>query len=382
MRKGVSMALRADSNGIDASLYRKTGSWCTALVDASLGTTAAHEAADRLPGEVAKLLKSQQAGAADIEALTNAIEATKGLRAPVARFVAVHDGAVVLNELIPGLKVDSAAVDVGPFPNFTALARARGGAFSYLVAEAGRDGGEVHLYNTASPERVASRGVVGLPEEIHRARKVPSEYDQPKNQSAADEMARRNAEEVAELIAEMAKDTFVRLIVLSGDVKSRETIAGMLPGALKPYVVVLDSHTRTGGADSKQVDESISRLISETHDAAVAELEQRVSAQTGNGRAQLAVGLAEVVSALQSAQAEVVLVGQYQDEHTLRALSGEPWVAHEEGDDHADLVIGQWPAPEVLLRATALTDATIRYVPDSILPAGAGIVALLRWAKT
>lgn len=195
-------------------------------------------------------------------------------------------------------------------------------------------------------------------------------------------MARRNAEEVAELIAEMAKDTFVRLIVLSGDVKSRETIAGMLPGALKPYVVVLDSHTRTGGADSKQVDESISRLISETHDAAVAELEQRVSAQTGNGRAQLAVGLAEVVSALQSAQAEVVLVGQYQDEHTLRALSGEPWVAHEEGDDHADLVIGQWPAPEVLLRATALTDATIRYVPDSILPADAGIVALLRWAKT
>lgn len=80
-------------------------------------------------GEVAKLLKSQQAGAADIEALTNAIEATKGLRAPVARFVAVHDGAVVLNELIPGLKVDSAAVDVGPFPNFTALARARGGSF-------------------------------------------------------------------------------------------------------------------------------------------------------------------------------------------------------------------------------------------------------------
>ncbi|WP_404286687.1 hypothetical protein [Glutamicibacter arilaitensis] len=376
------MALRADSNGIDASLYRENGSWCTALVDASLGTTAAHEAADRLPGEVAKLLKSQQASINDVEAVTGALESAKGLRAPVARFIAVHDGAVVLNELIPGLKVESAAVDVGPFPNFTALARARGGAFSYLVAEVGRDGGEVHLYNTTSPERVGSRGIVGSPEETHHARKVPGEYDQPKNQSAADEMARRNAEEVAELITEMSKDTYIRLIVLSGDVKSREAIAGMLPVALKPYVEVLDAHTRTGGADTKQVDDRISQLVSDTHAEAVAELEKRVSAQAGNGRAQLAVGLAEVVAALQSAQAEVVLVGQYQDEHTLRALSAEPWIAHEEGDDHSDLVMGQWPAPEVLLRATALTDATIRYVPDSILPDGAGIAALLRWAKS
>lgn len=61
------MALRADSNGIDASLYRRSGSWSTALVDASLGTTAAQEAADRLPEEVAKLLKSQQAQPGDVQ---------------------------------------------------------------------------------------------------------------------------------------------------------------------------------------------------------------------------------------------------------------------------------------------------------------------------
>src|SRR5699024_844424 len=131
------MALRADSNGIDASLYRKTGSWSTVLADASLGTTAAQEAADRLPDEVAKTLKSQQADPRDISAMTEALQPVEGLRAPVARMVAVHDGQVVLNEIIPGLKVENTAVDTGPFPNFVALARARGGAFSYLVAEAG-----------------------------------------------------------------------------------------------------------------------------------------------------------------------------------------------------------------------------------------------------
>ena len=97
-------------------------------------------------------------------------------------------------------------MDVGPFPNFTALARARGGSFSYLVAEVGKDGGAVHLYNTTSRERIASQGIVGLPEEIHHARKVPGEYDQPKAQAAADEMVRRNADEVAELIKKMSAE--------------------------------------------------------------------------------------------------------------------------------------------------------------------------------
>ena len=375
------MALRADSNGIDASLYRKTGTWSTALVDASLGTTAAQEAADQLPEKVAKLLSSQQAGEENIQAVVAALAPAKGLRAPIARFIAAHDGHVVLNELIPGLNVEKPTVDVGPFPNFTALARARGGAFSYLVAEIGRDGGEVHLYNTTSPERVDSRGVVGLPEEIHHARKVPGEYDQPKAQAAADEMIRRNAEEVATLISDFAQENYVRLIILSGDAKAREAVTSYLPVSLKDYVEVMDVNARTGGADSRHVATQVEERVNQVKQASLADLKSRVAAQAGNGRAQLALGLNEVVTALQAAQAEVVLVGQYQDEHTLRALSAEPWIAPEDSADHAELVVGTWPAPEVLLRATALTDATIRYVPEEIIPEGAGIAALLRWAK-
>ncbi|MCV5648690.1 hypothetical protein OFN55_38790, partial [Escherichia coli] len=80
-------------------------------------------------------------------------------------------------------------------------------------------------------------------------------------------------------------------------------------------------------------------------------LSQRVADNSGNSRANLALGINEVVEALQQAQADTILVSQYQDEHTLRALSAEPWVAVEDDPNHAELVIGQWPAPEVLLRA-------------------------------
>ncbi|MEU3331436.1 hypothetical protein ACF046_03670 [Glutamicibacter creatinolyticus] len=313
--------------------------------------------------------------------MTEALQPVEGLRAPVARMVAVHDGQVVLNEIIPGLKVENTAVDTGPFPNFVALARARGGAFSYLVAEAGRAGGEVHLYNTTSPERVASRGIVGVPEETHVARKVPGEYDQPKNQAAAEEMARRNAEEVADLIREMAHDNYVRLIVISGDVKSREMVRDYVHSSLQPLVAMLEANTRTGGADRNAVDAEIRKLVDTVTATELETLSQRVADNSGNSRANLALGINEVVEALQQAQADTILVSQYQDEHTLRALSAEPWVAVEDDPNHAELVIGQWPAPEVLLRATALTDATIRYVPDGLLPNGVGIAALLRWPR-
>lgn len=373
------MASRAGSTGIDASLYRREGQWCTALVDVSLGTTSAQEAVDSLPGQVGKLLGSQQASDADIEALTSALVSAEGHASPVARFVAVNNGEVVVDEIIDGLKVESADVDCGPFPNLVALARARGGQFPYLVAEAGKDGGEVSLYHSSVKGADESRGVTGDPDEAHHARKVPGRYDEPKNQSNTEEIWRRNADELAKQIDELARENYVRLIVLAGDVKAREMVAGMLAVAHKPITSILDQHTRTGGADQAAFAAAVQERVDEVLGRDVQELSERVANRSGSGRPELALGFNEVVAALQQAQAATVLVNQYQDDETLTALNAEPWLCGEDSGDHAESVIGSWPAPEVLLRATALTDASIRYVPDGVLPEGTGIAALLRW---
>lgn len=375
------MASRAGSTGIDASLYRREGPWCTALFDASLGTTAAHEAADALPDQVGKLLASQQAAEADIRALTGALAPANGHRAPVARFVAVNNGEVVLDELIQGLKVQAPEVDCGPFPNLVPLARARGGQFPYLVAEAGRDGGEVRLYHSSVEGIDESRGVTGDPEEAHHARKVPGRYDEPKNQSATEEIWKRNAVELAHQIDEMAREHFVKLIVLAGDVKARELVVGQLGTASKSITTTLEQNTRAGGADQGAFAKAVAEHVDGVLAAELKALAEKVANKSGNGRAELAVGFDEVVEALQQAQASTVLVNQYQDDESLVALSSEPWLTGEESEDHAELVVGSWPAPEVLLRATAMTDASIRYVPEGVLPEGVGIAALLRWPK-
>ena len=376
------MASRAGSTGIDASLYRREGQWCTALVDVSLGTTAAQEAVDALPEVVGKLLASQQASEADIAALAEALVPAQGHASPVARFVAVNNGEVVVDEIIDGLTVEAADVDCGPFPNLVALARARGGQFPYLVAEASKDGGEVRLYHSSVQGVGESRGVTGDPEEAHHARKVPGRYDEPKNRSNTEEIWRRNADELAKQIDELARENYVKLIVLAGDIKARELVASKLGSANKPITSILEQHTRTGGADQAAFAAAVQGQVDEVLGRDVEELSKRVANRTGNDRPDLALGFEEVVAALQQAQADTVLVGQYQDDETLMALDADPWLCGEDSEEHSESVIGSWPAPEVLLRATALTDATIRYVPEGVLPEGVGIAALLRWPNT
>ena len=375
------MASRAGSTGIDASLYRREGQWCTALFDASLGTTAAHEAADALPESIGKTLASQQASDADIRAMKEAITTATGYPAPIARFVAVNNGEVVINELIQGLKVEATDTDCGPFPNLVPLARARGGQFPYLVAEAGRDGGEVRLYHSSTQGVGESRSVSGDADDAHHARKVPGMYDEPKNRSNTEEIWRRNADDLAKQIDELAREHYAKLIVLAGDIKARELVLSQLPVASKSITTTLDQHTRTGGADQNAFAAAVAAHVDNVLETDLKALADKVAAKHANGTAELAVGFAEVVEALQQAQASTILVNQYQDDESLIALSSEPWLTGEDSDQHAELVIGSWPAPEVLLRATAMTDASIRYVPEGVLPEGVGIAALLRWPK-
>lgn len=376
------MANRAGSSGIDATLFRREGPWCTAFVDASLGTTAAQEAADALPDAVAQLLKSQQASAADIEAMREAMRPADGRPSPVSRFVAVSQGQVVLDELVQGVKTGTPQVDCSEFPNLVPLARAHGGQFPYLVAEVGRDGGEVRLRHSAVAGVAEEYRIAGDRDEAHHARRVPGRYEESKNQHQTAEVWRRNADEIARLIDEIARDTRARLVVLSGDTKARELVLSQLTEPTRALAVTLDQHTRTGGADvaavEKEVEAHVAALLAED----IRELSERITNQVNASQPGAVLGFEEVVWALQQGQAATVVVAEFQDDHSLLALEAEPWLASEGADIEGSDALGSWPAPEVLLRAVAMTDASIRYVPAGVLPDGAGIAALLRWPKT
>lgn len=375
------MANRAGSSGIDATLFRNEGPWCTAFVDASLGTPAAQEAADLLPDAVAQLLHSQQASDQDVAAMRGALHPAQGTPAPVARFVAVNKGQVVLDELVQGIEAGPPSVDCGPFPNLVPLARARGGQFPYVFAEVGRDGGEVQLRHSAVAGVAQERRVTGDPEEAHHARKVPGRYEEPKNQHQTTEIWRRNADELARHIDEVARGARARLIILSGDAKARELVLSQLPEASRALATTLDQHTRTGGADPAAVAKEIEARVAEVLADDIRSLSEKFASLVNLPQPGAVAGFEDVVAALQQAQASTVLVSAFQDDHSLLALDAEPWLATEESGTAGAGTLGSWPAPEVLLRAVALTDASIRYVPNGVLPHGVGIAALLRWPK-
>jgi hypothetical protein len=66
-------------------------------------------------------------------------------------------------------------------------------------------------------------------------------------------------------------------------------------------------------------------------------------------------------------------------DHQLLALGAEPWVASAPEQSLGAEVLGQVPAPAALIRAAALTDASLLLVPDGVLPHGIDVAALLRW---
>lgn len=375
------MANRAGSSGIDATLFRQEGPWCTAFVDASLGTTAAQEAADLLPDKVTQLLKSQQASEADTEAMRSAMLPAVGRPAPVSRFVAVSGGKVVLDEIVQGVRTQTPQVECSEFPNLVPLARAHGGQFPYIVAEVGRDGGEVRLRHSAVAGVAEEYRIVGDREEAHHARRVPGRYDESRNQHQTTEIWRQNADEIARLVDEVARDSRARLVILSGDTKARELVLSQLAEPTRALAVTLDQHTRTGGADPAAVEKDIEARVAQLLADDIRDLAERIANQANAPQPGAVLGIDEVVWALQQGQAGTVVVAEFQDDRSLLALAGEPWLASEDSDVEGAGALGSWPAPEVLLRAVALTDASIRYVPSGVLPDGAGIAALLRWPK-
>jgi hypothetical protein len=87
-----------------------------------------------------------------------------------------------------------------------------------------------------------------------------------------------------------------------------------------------------------------------------------------------------VLHALQQAQVEVLIMNDGAlAERRLLALGAEPWVASAGEQALGAQELGRVPAPAALLRAAALTDASVLLVPGGVLPQGTDVAALLRW---
>ena len=366
-----------------AQLFERPGPWTTIYVEGSTGTVDGLATDEILPRSVAQEMRTAGAREEDVAAATTALATTaKGLPDPVARYLLVNDGQAVVDEFLPGDVVGIAGTTVGPIPDLTPLLRHSPADFAYLIAEVGHHGGEIYLRHASGDDAHPTAGDPGatIEGETDHTRKVGSGgWDQPHRQQHAEQVWKMNSREVAAEIDRLSTEHHAELIVVAGDIRARQLVADEVSQSSRDKLGIIESNTRADGADDAAFSEAVQEFVARTLADRQHSLLERLAEKEGQGTRTSAVGRGAVITALQQAQVESLLLESTAwDGETVLALDTAPWIATSPAETAGAEVLGEVPAVAGLLRAAALTDAEATLYPSGAL-ADKPIAALLRW---
>ncbi|MEB0003126.1 Vms1/Ankzf1 family peptidyl-tRNA hydrolase [Cryobacterium sp. 10I1] len=360
-----------------AELYRRPGSASTVYVDVTQDREDPRRTSSLRHRSVREALADAGAPEADADIVIDRIEEPPGRPGKVSRLLVVRDGLIELDELLPGEPLGELIVSHGPVPCLLPLLIQRPRDLTYIIAEVGRDGGEIRQFRLSRTGAVAEEEIEGDTEYIT---KVQGGFlSNSRYQRDTEEIWKRNEGQIADAIDEMVRTSGAELLMLTGDVRARQLLVAQLAPASRDILAVVPTNTRPGGATTDELEADLDRHLA----AILAQDEYDALERLDTGRDE---GLAEadfaaVVRELQQGQVEVLLLASGAlPEATLLALDREPWVASTEADALGAAVLGAVPAADALVRAALLTDARVVVVSPGELPGGSGAAALLRWS--
>jgi hypothetical protein len=264
-----------------------------------------------------------------------------------------------------------------PLPHAVPLVAQLGEEIRFVQVIVDHTGGEIRFGGAG--RLVRSREVDGTEE--HPIHKVKSGgWRQSHIQRAAEESWRRNADEVAEVAAELGELYGAEVVVVAGDPRSRSMFVEKLPERWRGRVVTVDGGARGPGADPEEVDEVTMKAIAERAASRMWDALDRFRAQLDHDAA-AGVGLPAVVAALQRGQVDTVLLADNPSWNAQLWIGSDPV---ELSEDPAQLKAMNVPDPRqaradaALLRALTCTDGRLVLVrPDEL---GAEVAAVLRYA--
>ena len=362
-----------------ADLYRRSGSVSSAYVDVTQDAQNPRRTSSLRQRTLREALTDVGAPEIDISTIIELIEEPPGVGGSIGRLMFVRQGVVEFNEVLSGEPLGELLVSYGPVPALIPLLIHRPRDLRYVVAEAGRDGGEVTLYRLSRSHPVSKVKVEGDTEFLT---KVGSEDDFLANgryQHRTEEVWKRNEGQIAAAIDEVVRDSKAELLVLTGDVRARQLLVDQLSPASREVLHVVATNTRPDGATQEELEGDLNRhlaaiLAQEEHDAL-----ERLGTGQGSGLSEL--DFAAVVRALQQGQVDVLMLApDRMAGTTLIALDREPWLAATSADALGANELGSVPAADALIRAAMLTDARVMVVSPGELPAETSAAALLRWS--
>jgi hypothetical protein len=374
------------------------GPWTTVLADISRDLHDPKRTVDLRHRSLLQSLEEQGAPQEDRDAVEAALATDYRTPSPSARFIAVRNGRVEVDEVLLGaIPRDGWAWHAPVLDPLPLLARDAFG-FHALLVEAARDGATIwHRRPDLEHDPDAPTDAGETAQQLEEAErvdgtshgivhKVPSGgWAQLRYQHYVEDTWRDNEEQVAQRVGELVERYRPRLILVAGDVRAVELLEQALPPAAKE-VLVTEQLEATAGDEPEELfrrfEEAVARVAAEDERAA---LERIFTRSEGEGRSE-ALGIGEVVDALEQSQADTVLVTvpreaerTHEEERHAIALDAQPWIASAPEQDFGAGELGIVPASVAIARAAVLTDARVIVVSPGELPEDAPAAALLRW---
>ncbi len=327
---------------------------------------------------VSDSLAAEGAPTADLSALCDVMEALPGRGGELTRVAIAHDGAVLLDEVLPGAPAQDEWA-YGPAPHLTPLVRAARWPSPFVLVDVDRAGADIEV---VGPDGWTSETaeVEGTHDVLH---KVPAGgWSHRRLQARAQDSWDRNAAEVAVEVNRVVAEVAPAAVLVDGDPYAVSAMVRGLDGATAELVTEISSGGRAQGIDEDARNAAIAAALDRRaridrqalwEQFADAEAKQLAAAQ----------GLSDVTTALRKGQVAVLFL------HQGIPVTEPVWSGTEPlqiGTERADLSsLGiedatRMRADAVLTRAALASGANVVMLDEDDPAPTDGLGALLRWS--
>lgn len=358
-----------------AELWSREGTFSSVFVDANGLADGPGNDGEARRRQVRDKLSRAGAPQSDLDAVESLLAAPDGTSGPHSRFLVVHDGATLLDEVLAGPSAWPETVAYLSIPDLVPLVKYRQNDVVYLIVEAGRGNAEIHAYRASHAAALRHENIEGRTDSLNKVQ--AGGWSHSHYQQHSEEIWKQNQSQLASAVDELVRRLRPGFVLLAGDVRAVQLLAEELSAAARDISTVVPAHLLAPGSSRESLQSRISRKLEEIRLRDQAALLDRLSAgDFENG----ALGLGAVVHSLQQSQADAVLIDdEGSDDRVLLALEAEPWVATVPEDALGAGILGPVPALLALTRAAVLTEAKIVFVDHDALPKSAQVAAVLRW---
>jgi hypothetical protein len=362
-------------------VFAATGPFATVCADVTHTTENADTELDLRVRAVAERLTEQGAPEVVVEAVRGRLlEGNEGGAAGTLKgraIVVASDGSVVFDQALldaPRQEIAewSAHADLLP------VLRQMPGRVPHIVVLVDRTGGDITYMGGPGQldEDTEEQTVEGDTFHIRKVKVGGWAHDHWQN--SAENQWEANAAQVAERIASYARRLSPRFVLIAGDVRARNILAGLASDLWKDLVVTMDEGGRAAGADREPVDRRMGALVAEHEARECAEVLEQVQAAAAHGLS--VTGIDPVVEALRKSQVETLVLADEPGDDTLLVGNSPSELGVNQHDMDALGVHGQVvPADRALLAAAVASSAGVVVVPRSAMPDDVPVAAVLRY---